>query len=378
MKTSKKLFFVFFLLLTPSTSLLTRASDFAQGRVIGGNPKGRASFRGDVADIDIRKAGELQSMIPPEKIRDIRQMHISGVINDLDLKFIKTLANRNTVKDSRGRTVQAWLDLDLRHARIVQNDRYGRGLPVETLPNNAFSNWNRLRSIILPPHLRAIPDYCFSSCSYLEMVEMPPTLEVIGDYAFRSCNKLVEAHIPASVVEIGRNCFSGCSNLANITLPERLTIIPSDAFAGTAISQINIPSYVQQIDARAFANTNLQQVVIPASVQKLAVSAFNDCQRLTAIVVDTENAVYADADGMHFIHAAAAFVYHFDAQLGHIVHNCFIATFGQGGAAEFIKDGALFIHETGLDAGAAEVNTDIKHIYFPPNQFSSSYSSASR
>ena len=98
----------------------------AQGHVFGGDPKGRASFRGEVADIDVRKAGGLQAMIPAEKLRDIRQMHISGVINDIDLKFIKTLACRSSVKNARGHNVQSWLDLDLRHARIVRGDRYGR------------------------------------------------------------------------------------------------------------------------------------------------------------------------------------------------------------------------------------------------------------
>ena len=106
----------------------------AQGHVFGGDPKGRASFRGEVADIDVRKAGGLQAMIPAEKLRDIRQMHISGVINDIDLKFIKTLACRSSVKNARGHNVQSWLDLDLRHARIVRGDRYGRGTPVEHSP----------------------------------------------------------------------------------------------------------------------------------------------------------------------------------------------------------------------------------------------------
>ena len=88
-------------------------------------------------------------MIPAEKLRDIRQMHISGVINDIDLKFIKTLACRSSVKNARGHNVQSWLDLDLRHARIVRGDRYGRGTPVETLPSSAFSNWSNLRSIVM-------------------------------------------------------------------------------------------------------------------------------------------------------------------------------------------------------------------------------------
>lgn len=268
----------------------------AQGR--SGTLKGQISLRGENATVSTLRPGELQALFPPELINDIMRVRIEGPIDAEDMKFLKRLATRGYVKNSKGRGQQTFLDLDLRHAQIVRDTPFGRNAPLESLPSSAFSSWNCLRSVVLPSHVRVISSYCFSSCSRLEMVEMPRHLQSIGQNAFHSCSKLKEAIIPIGVTELGSGCFSGCSKLANIMLPEGLTAIPDNALNGTAITNITIPSNVRQIGSEAFANTNLTYIEIPSNVQKLSADAFNGCQKLTAIAVHPANQAYADADGL--------------------------------------------------------------------------------
>ena len=263
----------------------------AQG-IFGSRSRDNVSIRGEVADISTSKAGELHNMIPAAKVNDIRLVRISGVIDEADLKFLKTIANRGSVKDSRGRTVHPYLNLDLKRATFVKTVRNGHGRPLEALPTYAFYNWSGLRSIIMPMHLRSISDNCFSSCSKLEMVELSPHTEVLGQDAFRYCNHLEEVRIPSTVVEIGKGCFYDCKSLKTIAIPERLTVIAYEAFANTAIQQVSLPAGITEIGSRAFANSALEEILIPANVGKLAVSAFEGCHRLTSIVVEQGNAHY--------------------------------------------------------------------------------------
>ena len=201
------------MLLAPSWFTLA-----AMSQTRTGNLNGQVSIHKERAEIRPKSAGELKILLPAEAFNEVRRLQISGPIDDADLKFLKALANRGSVKNAKGKTVQTYLDLDLRHARIVKSDRYGRGMPLEELPSSTFSSWNGLRSMVMPLHVRVIGNYCFSSCSKLEMVEMPPKLMAIGENAFRNCSRLEEARIPSGVTEIGRGCFYGCRDWSRLFL----------------------------------------------------------------------------------------------------------------------------------------------------------------
>ena len=69
----------------------------------------------------------------------------------------------------------------------------------------------------------------------------------------------------------------------------------------------------------------------------------------------------ADADGGNLGKIVVALRNHAQGELGHVVNHGLVAALHQGGAAELVENAALFIDETGLDAGAAEVDTDVQH-----------------
>ena len=63
------------------------------------------------------------------------------------------------------------------------------GLPVMEIGNSAFSEYQFIRSVVIPEGVTRIWDG-FSGCTKLEAVTLPTTLELIGPNAFANCSSL--------------------------------------------------------------------------------------------------------------------------------------------------------------------------------------------
>ncbi len=119
-----------------------------------------------------------------------------------------------------------------------------------------------------------MPWYDYKSSIKTVVIEHGVT--TVGDYAFYSCG-LTSVTIPDSVASIGVSAFSICGSLTSVTIPEGVASIKNGAFS----------------------DSGLTTVTIPASVTSIGNSAFS-CDKLTAITVDSGNAVYYDIDGVLF------------------------------------------------------------------------------
>ncbi len=93
-----------------------------------------------------------------------------------------------------------------------------------------------------------------------------------------------------------------------VSIPSELdgttvTEIGENAFAGTAVTEVEVPATVTKICTCAFANcTELTSITIPSSVTEIAEDAFEGC---TDIVIYTESGsaatAYAKAKGIDYI-----------------------------------------------------------------------------
>lgn len=80
--------------------------------------------------------------------------------------------------------------------------------------------------------------------------------------AFSNRETLYSVAIKSGVLNVADGAFQGCNNLNSVFLAEGLIYIGYDAFAGTAISTIQIPDTVQTIQYGAFRNcAHLQTIV---------------------------------------------------------------------------------------------------------------------
>lgn len=109
----------------------------------------------------------------------------------------------------------------------------------------------------------------------------------IGNEAFCDYDDIKSITIPDSVIGIGASAFSGCTNLTNITIPNNITSIDVAAFQNCSnLTNVTISNNVTNISASVFQNcANLTSVTIPYSVTNIGVSAFSGCTGLTNITI---------------------------------------------------------------------------------------------
>lgn len=129
-----------------------------------------------------------------------------------------------------------------------------------------------------------IPKYMFIGCEKLKKVILPPHITAIGDYAFYECKNLEEISIPTNVNKIGENAFYGCVKLREIDLPQTLTSIGSNAFEGcTTLSSIIIPDNVNTMGFSIFKNcTGIQSAKLPDNLETVPWGLFEKCKNLKA------------------------------------------------------------------------------------------------
>lgn len=162
------------------------------------------------------------------------------------------------------------------------------GLPVMEIGNSAFSEYQFIRSVVIPEGVTGILGG-FSGCTKLETVILPETLESIGTSAFAECEKLYEqdsglayvgnwlvgakqniisANVREGTQHIADGIFIENSNLSSVSLPSTLKTIGSFAFSGcSSLTSIKIPEGVTEIGQQAFRNCfNIKKVIFLSSV----------------------------------------------------------------------------------------------------------------
>ena len=88
---------------------------------------------------------------------------------------------------------------------------------------------------------------------YLEEIMIPrvyngKSVSTIVESGFSDFQKIKNIIIPNSVTSIGKSAFSGCTGLTSIAIPDSVTSIGESAFSGcTGLTSIVIPDSVESI-----------------------------------------------------------------------------------------------------------------------------------
>lgn len=192
---------------------------------------------------------------------------------------------------------------------------------VTSIGDNTFNGCSELESVNIPEGVKSIGPYAFSACEKITNITLPSTLTNIKYNAFANTGLIGELNIPASVTSLGNYVFYQCTGLTKILISEGVQSIGNRAFYGcTGITNIEIPASVTSIGEATFVNCNISSIVvnednatydsrencnaiietssntliqgcnnsnIPSSVTSIGNSAFEDCSKLTAIVLPT-------------------------------------------------------------------------------------------
>ena len=171
---------------------------------------------------------------------------------------------------------------------------------ITYIENDAFQ-YSDLDSIRFSSHLETIGESAFGVCMRLGSITIPGSVRSIAQGTFYYCLSLREVNICDGVQEIGFGAFERCENLESIVIPDSVFYIHGSAFAScNNLSSVTFNEGLESIDSEAFWKCNLSSVDIPASVTSIRGDAFGRNANLTAINVSADNTVYSSEDGIVF------------------------------------------------------------------------------
>lgn len=260
---------------------------------------GRTNTYGDVVEIRLSEPGTLASKMPPGMESRVRLLHIEGPMDNDDFKYIKKLCDRSRCEDSRGKSIDNYIDLELERARIISSGTKGLlgNSGQRDVLDNALAYSSHLRTIVLPERLKRIGSNALSGCSQLEEVIMPSGVRSLGSSAFSGCYHLEFIVLPEGLESIGDECFNGCERLRSISLPRSLTSIGDKAFKGTGLRGVALPYGLQSLGYGAFEDTPLTDLAIPAQT-RITDDNLGYMSNLQEITVERGSRYYTHEDGV--------------------------------------------------------------------------------
>lgn len=211
---------------------------------------------------------------------------------------------------------------------------------VRSLGNSAFSGCSRLEYILLPEGLQSIGNECFYNCSNLTNITIPRSVTEIGDKAFKGTG-LKRVVLPYDLATLGAKAFEdtpitlldlpATTQIVNddlgtmkkleevnvesgsryysceegvlydntgrallfcpmarrgtFSVPDDVTEIGRRAFAGSALSGINLPSSLSRLGDYAFAGSQLTDVSLPDGLRAIPTGTFSDCAQLLSVAL---------------------------------------------------------------------------------------------
>lgn len=170
---------------------------------------------------------------------------------------------------------------------------------LKSLGGNTFINCVSLKKIVIPKNLESASGSWigsvdnsgtgeFRGCKLLADVVIEEGMKTIPDYLFYCAPAIEEISIPGSVTKIGSSAFYYCSSLKEVHFdnPDNIVNISSNAFRGTAITEIHIPDNVNYFGNYVFADCpNLDTAYLPKTWIRLMQGTFYNCKKLKTVVL---------------------------------------------------------------------------------------------
>ena len=88
---------------------------------------------------------------------------------------------------------------------------------LETIGEDAFSEWDSIKEIIIPDNVRTIGEQAFNHMGALESLQLPDSLKRISSFAITYCDRLTELHFPEKADTIEAGAVYRCPNVSRFT-----------------------------------------------------------------------------------------------------------------------------------------------------------------
>lgn len=157
------------------------------------------------------------------------------------------------------------------------------GRPVRHLGERALVAARGLRALVLPDSMIAIGARAACNLVMLDHVRFPARLESVGEAAFAG-TALTEVELPSSCTRVGKAAFAQCRALEHVRLPSGLLELGEQALIGcVALEGVILPATCTQVGAAAFMGcTRLSWAVLPP-LEEVPAHLFLECASLRAV-----------------------------------------------------------------------------------------------
>ena len=183
--------------------------------------------------------------------------------------------------------------------------------PVLIINDSTFMGCTSLQNVVLGDQVTTIDNCAFYNCSSLRSIDIPNSVTIIGHGTFHNCLSLASSiTIPNSVTDIGNLAFYGCTSLKTvyfnaencsrnysidggpftssgvetIIFGDRVILIPNCLASNLSnLTNVNFSNSVTSIGSNAFSGTAISDIEIPNSVNNIGYDAFRACNQLNDV-----------------------------------------------------------------------------------------------
>jgi len=164
------------------------------------------------------------------------------------------------------------------------------GNEVVSIESSAFSNCDKITSVIIPDTVTSIYHYAFGNCTELTSVTIPDSVTYLEGGIFNGCSKLVDIDLPDVGIDISNYAFDNTA-LYNDSNNWENGVLYVDNHLIVAKSSVSshyeIKDGTKSIACYAFYNRdNLTSITIPNSVSCIGSYAFGGCNNLKNVYIN--------------------------------------------------------------------------------------------
>ena len=228
--------------------------------------------------VDNQTPGWLSSKINYGDQQTVRDLTVSGFLNQDDLKFIGTLINNHNLRGHINLAKCQIIDKKGSLSNIFEENCFVVGgvnisnlsMPISLISakKGCMGNMTIDTLTVGGPNMSSITDGISNIRHHLIVRD---GVNEIGDDIFSSNDQLESVVLPKSLITIGKRAFKNSSSITDINLPDSIEHIGKDAFRETRFlpDTLRLPTALIEYNTTAFPLKYGQTVIIPESVVRI-------------------------------------------------------------------------------------------------------------
>ncbi len=216
---------------------------------------------------------------------------------------VKAIANGAFMTCFGGRDIEPFEITVPKSVEVIDHQAFAGCLPLKAvnfseglkkIGGNAFIG-TPIKRVVIPASVTEIDPEAFAACDSLKVIKVKRGNKVYDSR--KGCNAIIESEtgrlivsctateIPEGVKIIATNAFAK-SAIKEVQFPSSLELIEYSAFWGCReLKKVVIPGNVKVIESSAFSASSIEEVIVEDGVEEIGVEVFAGCRKLKSVTL---------------------------------------------------------------------------------------------